>query len=667
MHRKILPFICFQIAMLASLFISIGVSAQNFEQGFVLLDSSKYSEAEAYFAEAIRKHPNSLSAIVGYGRAIGLAGKTDEAREYFKAKYRTYPQSKEISMNYAESLLWSQKYDAARSIYLRLSEKYAQDAVLVFQLANIYSHLGEQEKAIQYIAQAIAKDPENTGFQNSQKHILLAYSYELAIDQEYEKALDILADLEVKYPNDEKIHFSTANTQLMAEQYKAALQRYQEGLVKGYDERESGRGIAVSHVSMSHPQRAMKHAQKIVSAGSTIADSSVLALAYLKRNQIHKAENLLRDTSAQKYLIAEYLSLRNKPEEAYHLLSSRIDSSRVMQAARITYAIKARKKSTAHETLCSFQQKYSDDTRVGALSNDYLRTFGDKFRSTLAYNFDSDSSLNYYGRGTLSKSLGAHFFLEPSFLYKKLQDLRTDESTAVYQMGLGLRYLHLEKLELYLSPQVYRSPDLNLGKLTYAMGIKYKLDAAQEVHAGTNTEVQDFNINLLNEQLLNTHYFLNYSMNIRQKYGLFLQCYHSRWSDGNTRKLAYASFYRILQNVPVLKLGMNAQYFGFDRQQPELYFSPTSFRLVEGFVELFKSDEATSQAFYRIYLGMGLQTIDQNSGQLTYRVEGEYGRADRRGNYLSLFAKRSNAASSSVSGFTYTQLGIRLRWREAKL
>ncbi len=644
--------------------ISVKSNGQNFDEGFDFLNSGDYAQAEIFFSKKLDSFPNSLNAIVGYGRAIGLGGRVKEANDLFAKNHELYPKNKDISMNYAESQLWLGDYAKAKKSYQELLTKYPDDAVVKFQLANIYSNLNQQDSAVFYINQALNIDPQNEGFLNSKKHIYLAYAYDQSMRQNYDTALVILDSLDVEFPNEEKVLFTKANTYMMAGEYKKANSLYQKGLDMNYDSKEGNYGMAVSHLSLSNLQRAMTYAKNNF-VNPTARDSSILALAYLKTNRPNSALSLMNDSTKNIFGIAEYMSLKNHPEKAEEWISANDDNSRSMLSAKINYAIKARNKSAANMGLANYESSFKKDKSFRQLQNSYDNSFAAQLNSKNGYGFDSDSSTNYFSENTLRLPIGEKLFLSTKLNYKKLVALRESEETDIFNFGIGLRYLVKEQFEFYALPSFYRAAEMDIEQITYALGIKFKADASQEFHLGSYTEVQDFNINLLKAQLLNTHYFLNYSLNIRQKYGIFTQLYYTDWSDGNTRKLFYGSLYRILKLAPSVKTGINYQYFSFDLQKSDLYFSPEKFQLIEYFAELFQSEDAYSKNFYKAFVGLGIQNIDLNKNQFTYRVEAEYGVKNRKGNYLSAFVQRSNAASTSISGFTYTQLGIRFRWRNS--
>jgi len=117
-------------------------------------------------------------------------------------------------------------------------------------------------------------------------------------------------------------------------------------------------------------------------------------------------------------------------------------------------------------------------------------------------------------------------------------------------------------------------------------------------------------------------------------------------------------------SLPVLKVGLNYQYISFKNQVPSIYFSPEQFNAGEVFLNLIK-DEATTkpkQWFYNLTTAFGYQFIEDNEKQSTYRLQGAFGYKFSERSVLNVYGTHSNIASATASGFTFTEVGLRLKW-----
>ena len=93
---------------------------------------------------------------------------------------------------------------------------------------------------------------------------------------------------------------------------------------------------------------------------------------------------------------------------------------------------------------------------------------------------------------------------------------------------------------------------------------------------------------------------------------------------------------------------------------PTIYFSPEKFNVVEVFVELVKNQKG--KWFYNLNLATGLQFIEDLEKQSTYRFQGKLGYNISNRFTANLYGLHSNIASTTATGFTFTEVGFRLRW-----
>jgi hypothetical protein len=146
--------------------------------------------------------------------------------------------------------------------------------------------------------------------------------------------------------------------------------------------------------------------------------------------------------------------------------------------------------------------------------------------------------------------------------------------------------------------------------------------------------------------------------------GWFTQYFFTTQTDNNTRHLLFTSFYYNFMSQPILKGGLNYQFISFKDQVPTVYFSPKKFNAVEIFLDFLKDEKSTENKnwFYNVNAALGYQFIEDNEKQLTYRIQARLGYKFSDRLLANLYGGKSNIASVSVAGFTYTEMGLRLRW-----
>lgn len=186
----------------------------------------------------------------------------------------------------------------------------------------------------------------------------------------------------------------------------------------------------------------------------------------------------------------------------------------------------------------------------------------------------------------------------------------------------------------------------------------------QDLEIGYKRDLQNFNTDLIDKQISANNYYLNYNIGSNFKFGWFTQYFYTNQSDNNTRNLLFTSLYYSFLSKPVLKGGFNYQYITFKDQVPTVYFSPSHFNAYELFIELMK-DEKNSEVksiFYNVNGATGYQFIENLDKQLTYRIQANLGYKFTDRLLGNIYGLKSNIASAAVSGFTYTEIGFRLKW-----
>ena len=160
------------------------------------------------------------------------------------------------------------------------------------------------------------------------------------------------------------------------------------------------------------------------------------------------------------------------------------------------------------------------------------------------------------------------------------------------------------------------------------------------------------------------NYYVNYNISTNIKVGWFTQYFYTTQTDSNTRHLLFTSLYYNFLAKPVLKGGVNYQYISFKDQVPLDYFSPKKFNAIEIFVDFLKDEAVTENKswFYNVNAASGFQFIEDNDKQWTYRVQTKFGYKFSNRLLMNLYGIRSNIASATAAGFTYTEVGLRLKW-----
>jgi len=184
--------------------------------------------------------------------------------------------------------------------------------------------------------------------------------------------------------------------------------------------------------------------------------------------------------------------------------------------------------------------------------------------------------------------------------------------------------------------------------------LEFRVSKVQTTTVGYLTELQDFNGQLLSQNLNTSHIVVKNSMFWKLiGIGSYTELYRSYFSDQNTRNLVFTSLYKAFNTKHPLKAGINYLNISFAEQRPLNYFSPANYQQVE----LFSSIGYTTSVFpigVTLDLAGGIQNVDgeyQRTWRAKLSVNKEIGRLK-----MAVSAAHSTMAVNQSIGFSYSQL-----------
>jgi len=182
----------------------------------------------------------------------------------------------------------------------------------------------------------------------------------------------------------------------------------------------------------------------------------------------------------------------------------------------------------------------------------------------------------------------------------------------------------------------------------------------QNLTLGYQREVQNFNAELIEREIVQHHYGLNYNLGTNINLGWYTQLMHTQQSDSNTRNLLFTSLYYTVLQKPALKMGVNYQYITFKNQVPTIYFSPDQYQAVELFADL--RGEISEKTTYMISAATGFQKVEEDPTTAIFRAEAAVQHQFSKRLSANLYGKYSNIASATAAGFEFTEIGGKLKW-----
>lgn len=656
------------------------VSAQDeLKKGFGMLETGKFADAAVFFKEfLVNKDSTNKTALLCYGRGIGLSGNVPEAKRVFNKLLERFPGDFEVGLNAAEAFMWASEYPQAEAYYKSLLAVKSDDFAANLGYANAQANLFNYTTALEFLAKALLIQPGNESAKVSQKYAWLGYADQLSKAQKYEESIKQLDNIFINFPDDIDALFAKAQVFTMLEKYTeaVAINEHIRDITKGRTETY----LNLSYLAFLRKKKteALELADKAVESTATQKEKylkarlgRVSALAWNDNFKLAFAE------------LVELDSIFNKPPEV------------ALKRASLLTADKEFKKSVAlfKEVLKTVPSSF--DGNLGCadalLAQELDMESKEYVNKTLSYYPNQKDAMAFLDRiamrhaplvsthnyissdkgGNSSKnySINFNFDLKPklrmSVGYKSrfanFQD--ANANTEYYWSGLRWRIHPLWLMSGQVSTVTLNKANSEKEKrfLTEFTN-EFKLTKLQSLEIKYQSDIQNFTAGLIDRNLKFHNIIATYNLNTPFKVGLYSQYFYTFQSDKNQRSLLFASLYYTLIVDPIIKFGFNFNTISFKNQVPEVYFSPNKFKGYELFAALENLDLPKPKFLYQISVAGGLQKIEEQDNQGTYRVQLAAGIRPRKNFDALIYTMNSNSSTSSVVGYTYFESGFKAKW-----
>lgn len=670
--------------LIITFFISFCGISQDMKKGFAYLESGKYTHAETFFETVLETYPNNKTARLCYGRAVGLKGDSIKAVSLFTALLEDFPTDFEVKLNYAEALLWNKDYATAKVYYQNLLQENDKSFPALLGYANTLSNLKEFENAIIYVDKALIVLPRNKNALISKKYIRLGLANDKMKFQNYLEAETLLKENFEDFKMDKETLLNLANLYLISNQIDRAIEIYT--IIGETPENQiiSLNGIALAEHLKSNDKAALVVSKK---AFDSITEQTEAALknqtteryiqALIWNKKYCLAENkmdvlITKNTNPKNWILALRATLNiyksdfKKSISDYNLIlkndsisfDGNLGKANALKA--IGYYDAAYKSA---ETTLNFYKNQKDATNFIKSLDQYFTPF---IETKASYSFDNGNNEAYSYTANSEFSFTTKFKLLANYNYRTTANSITNMNAESNIFLAGISYQILNNLTFKGSLGIISSTTetIYFNQLLADVSLKIKPLKLQNLELGYKRELQNFNAELLDREIVQNNFLVNYSVNTNFKLGWFTQYYYTLQNDDNTRNLLFTSlYYSILEN-PSLKAGFNYQNISFKKTVPTIYFSPRKFNAVEVFVNFIRDENITKNKewFYELTAATGYQFIEDNQKQSTYRVQGSLGYKFSERSALNIYGLQSNIASASAAGFKFTEIGLRFKW-----
>ncbi|WP_425076757.1 tetratricopeptide repeat protein [Psychroserpens sp. S379A] len=665
------------------LVLTYSVYAQDMNEGFQYLENGNYQKATVFFKNILQEHPENKTAQICYGRAIGLNDKPAEALELFSELLNTYPNDFEVKLNYAEALLWNSKFKDAKTFYHSLVSENANNFSALLGYANTLSNLKEYEQALVYVDRALVVSPNNPGAMVSKKYIYLGHAYQEQQLQNY-KISEVLLQTNLElFPKDKTILLNLANLYFIWDKIdKAEVVLHVLGENPDHT-LESLNGLALASHLKGNDKEAL---QLSTESFKTLSNQTETQLrnhtterhiqALIWNGKYKNAEILINDllethqnenwVLALRATLHVYKSQFKKSLLDYNTILENDSTSFDGNLGKANNLKALGRFNEAYEAAEKTLQIYNNQKDALAFINQLNATFTPSIETRAAYTFDNGDNSAYYVNTTINVPFSTNLQVFGNYNFRSTENSVTNNSASSNDFSLGVSYQLIPQIIFKGSAGLTdaQTQENNYTQFLTKLSLQFKPFRLQSTELGYHREIQTFNADLLEREILQNHFYLNHNLSTNFNLGWFTQLMYTTQNDGNQRTLLFTSLYYNLLKKPALKVGFNYQHIGFKDQLPAIYFSPKHFNAGEIFVNLIK-DENTSKPkswFYELTAATGKQFINSYTGQTTYRFQGKLGYKLSQRSLINVYGLHSNIASATAAGFTFTEVGIRFKW-----
>jgi len=648
-------------------------------KGFGLLENGDFQDAEVFFKDYLKTDPTNKTAQLCYGRAVGLSGEPEKATDLFAQLLKEYPNDFEILINYNESFLWAEEYDKAKPLYAQLVQEYPEQFGAVLGYANTLSNLKEYKAALDMVENALLLKPGNTSAMTSRKYMNLGYANTFVNNQDYTKGEELLRKIFIDFPEDKDALLNLANLYLITKQVDSAKVMYKRYATSPKDSITALNGIALAEHIGEQDKKALETTEHAKSKVAKIANEELKERTYDRyiqaliwnrkfthaKQQIDSLENDKPNASwifALKATLGLYTGDVKSSIESYDAILKNDSTSFDGNLGKANALFAADKIIPAYEMAYKTLDFYENQKDALGFIEKLNLMHTPSIEEHAAYTFDNGNNVAFYTNTTIEVPFSTKFRTTVSYFYRTTENSVTLNKANSHVVLAGLQYKLFPKTILKTVFGFNNSRFMNDAYTQAVLDARLMLQPLklQNLTLGYQREVQNFNAELIEREIVQHHYGLNYNLGTNINLGWYTQLMHTQQSDSNTRNLLFTSLYYTVLQKPALKMGVNYQYITFKNQVPTIYFSPDQYQAVELFADL--RGEISEKTTYMISAATGFQKVEEDPTTAIFRAEAAVQHQFSKRLSANLYGKYSNIASATAAGFEFTEIGGKLKW-----
>ncbi|MEP2936104.1 MAG: tetratricopeptide repeat protein [Gilvibacter sp.] len=666
------------VFLIAILFSQTKGQAQDMQAGFDMLNQGQFDNARLYFEDVIKEYPDNKTAQLCYGRALGLSGSPAQANQHFSSMLATDSLNIELQINYAESFLWQKDFKNAIPYYIQLDKANPERFEIILGLANAYAGAKITDNALTQIKRATKLQPNSQGALTSLKYIRLAKAAELSNDSKEQEAVALLNENLQIFEHDALSLNAIANLYLKTENLSAAKETFEkhQSLIEKY--------LGLSLVQ--HKKGLNKQALILAIQADSIAQQKSdqdqglrakerLIQAHLWNQKLGKVKLLVKDAYLQFGTIEPVLAL----DAQFQMYLGSFAKAIVLYETILAKNIQSFNANLGIANAFWAQSDYANAKKYAQLTLEHYPNQKDALQLlskierlrnivvTPSANYTVDNAKNKaFQTGLQIKvPLSYGFSVTGGYVKRNTKNNITQYQANSQSLRFGLEYKMPKNMALALELGFINAvlPTTSYTNLEGRLNFSLKPLSRQNITVELSRNLQAFNAQLIEQKIFMNTISLSHNYVTSQRLGWFSNYQFTRQTDDNSRHLFFSSLYYATAGKHTIKGGLNYQYLSFSKQRAAVYYSPKKYQAVEGFLE---ASGKLNTISYRGLVAFGRQFEIDMEGSNSFRAELNLDIPITTGFNANIYGKYSNIASQITSGFSFSEVGIRLNWKPFK-
>ena len=293
-------------------------------QGIKLHTNKNFKEAEALYNRALLSEPTNYEALRHLGILCQDLKEYERAYNYFMQALKTNPKGFQALSNLATIHMLNKNYDLAHKCLMNSFKINSNYVPTINNLASYYHKVHESKNALHYAELSLSIQPNNP-------LALIQYAKALTINNELEKAIDLLKKLNENFPDNDDIKYDLSTAYREMGEFKKANKLSTDVFKKDYKNTSYLLGYIKDKENKLNEKHINFYNEKLESEDLNLEDKILINYSFFEyfrnQNDYQKAGTYLIKSNDAQYAHKEFDMKSEKKfyEKVKIIFSKKID------------------------------------------------------------------------------------------------------------------------------------------------------------------------------------------------------------------------------------------------------------------------------------------------------------------------------------------------------